>query len=805
MKLRSVPSRLSLLSLALVAATPAAWAATTTSAAPPRIIESFDAGWKFSKGDTPDAAKPEFNDTAWQTVDVPHDWAIEGPFDQNAPVIGAGAYLPSGVGWYRKTFPTPADAATKRAFIEFEGVMAFSDVYLNGTLLGHRPFGYDSFQYELTGHLNTDGKPNVLSVRTDTSVEQASRWYAGAGIYRHVRLVTTNFVHLDHWGVVVTTSEVSTQKATLHLQATIVNDGAAPVSVMVKFAAGPIVSGSQQIFAPTAAQTIAPGQTARFEAVVVVNDPKLWNLESPLLYDLSTGVFVGGTDSANLVDNSDTTFGIRDAHFEPATGFWLNGKNLKLLGVCVHGDGSAFGTAVPLDVWRRRLAALRTLGVNAIRTAHNPPDPGFLDLCDQMGFLVMEEAFDCWSVGKPMAERGYYLIFNEWSKTDLRDMVRRDRNHPSIVLYSVGNEIHDTPQAEKAKAILAGLVQVCHENDPSRPVTQALFRPTDSHDYTDGLADLLDVVGTNYRDKELIAAQLAKPTRMIVGTENTHDAATWVILRDSATEAGQFIWAGIDYLGEARVWPMKASAAGLIDRLAVPRARGFERQSWWATTPVVHIARRVPVNSGTIVPISENITASRRLTAICDWNPANTGPHPETVEIYSNADSVELFLNGQSLGSKPINANATARTWNVTYAPGTLRAVASNHGTVVATDELRSAGAATKLVLASDHAKLAPGFDHVAFVSATVVDANGIRVPGANQLVTYSLSGPGVIAAVDNGDNASNESFRGNQRSAFDGVSYALLRTSATTGTLTLTATADGLAPATITLEATTE
>ena len=415
MKLRSVPSRLSLLSLALVAATPAAWAATTTSAAPPRIIESFDAGWKFSKGDTPDAAKPEFNDTAWQTVDVPHDWAIEGPFDQNAPVIGAGAYLPSGVGWYRKTFPTPADAATKRAFIEFEGVMAFSDVYLNGTLLGHRPFGYDSFQYELTGHLNTDGKPNVLSVRTDTSVEQASRWYAGAGIYRHVRLVTTNFVHLDHWGVVVTTSEVSTQKATLHLQATIVNDGAAPVSVMVKFAAGPIVSGSQQIFAPTAAQTIAPGQTARFEAVVVVNDPKLWNLESPLLYDLSTGVFVGGTDSANLVDNSDTTFGIRDAHFEPATGFWLNGKNLKLLGVCVHGDGSAFGTAVPLDVWRRRLAALRTLGVNAIRTAHNPPDPGFLDLCDQMGFLVMEEAFDCWSVGKPMAERGYYLIFNECS------------------------------------------------------------------------------------------------------------------------------------------------------------------------------------------------------------------------------------------------------------------------------------------------------------------------------------------------------------------------------------------------------
>ena len=803
MKLRSVPSRLSLLSLALVAATPAAWAATTPSAAPPRITESFDAGWKFSKGDTPDAAKPEFNDSAWQTVDVPHDWAIEGPFDQKAPVIGAGAYLPSGVAWYRRTFPTPADA-TKRAFIEFDGVMAFSDVYLNGTLLGHRPFGYDSFQYELTGHLNSDGKPNVLSVRTDTSVQQASRWYAGSGLYRHVRLVMTGSVHFDQYGTFVTTPTVSAAQAVVHVRNTVVNQSNAPRAVTIRVdwlepdGAGKMILHFDKLSAP---QTIPPGQSVNFEQELAVANPKLWDLDHPNCYFAGSDIRDAGT--GEILDNDTTTFGIRDAHFEPATGFWLNGKNLKLLGVCVHGDGSAFGTAVPLDVWRRRLAALRTLGVNAIRTAHNPPDPGFLDLCDQMGFLVMEEAFDCWTVGKPMAERGYNLIFNEWSKTDLRDMVRRDRNHPSIVLYSVGNEIHDTPQAEKAKAILAGLVQVCHENDPSRPVTQALFRPTDSHDYTDGLADLLDVVGTNYRDKELIAAQLAKPTRMIVGTENTHDAATWVILRDSATEAGQFIWAGIDYLGEARVWPMKASAAGLIDRLAVPRARGYERQSWWVTTPVVHIARRVPVNSGTIVPISENITASRRLTAICDWNPANTGPHPETVEIYSNAESVELFLNGQSLGSKPINANATARTWNVTYAPGTLRAVASNHGTVVATDELRSAGAATKLVLASDQAKLAPGFDHVAFVSATVVDANGVRVPGANQLVTYRLSGPGVIAAVDSGDNASNESFRGNQRRAFDGVSYALLRASATTGTLTLTATADGLAPATIALEAT--
>lgn len=761
-----------------------------------RLTTSFDPGWRFLQADVPGAESPGFNDAGWRALSVPHDWSIEGPFDQKNPTRGAGAFLPAGVSWYRRHFNLPADQAGRRVFIEFDGVMANSEVWINGTSLGKRPFGYISFRYELTGHLNFgNSQSNVLAVRTDTSAQPASRWYTGAGIYRHVRLISTEPVHLDQWATFISTPKVAADQAVVHVRSTVINQSAAARDVSLQVSlVGP--DGRAGPIAETRPQTVAAGQSADFQQDILVANPALWNLDRPALYHAVTKVRSAGT----VLDDETTTFGIREARFEPATGFWLNGKNLKILGVCLHSDGSAFGSAVPLGVWERRLAMLRQMGVNAIRTAHNPPAPEFLDLCDRMGFLVMDENFDCWTVGKTPYD--YHLYFDAWSKIDTRDMVCRDRNHPSIVVYSTGNEIHDTPKEEMAKKILAGLVEVFHENDPTRPVSQALFRPNASHDYTDGLADLLDVVGQNYRENEILAAHEQKPTRKILGTENTHERSVWLALRDNPPYSGQFLWAGIDYLGEAPRWPVIAAGFGILQRSGTPRARGYERASWWSTQPMVHATRRTAPNPA--APTDPGYEPDPRNVQVqfSDWTPRDAGPHEENVEVYSNCDEVELILNGKSLGSKPLNADAAPRNWKVNYEPGTLQAIARNQGKVVATHELRTAGRPAKVMLAVDRSRLTPDWDDVSCVTATVVDANGVVVPTAGDPVTFKVEGPGVVAAVDSDDNASREPFQASLRHAYEGVCFAYLKASAAPGRITLTASAPGLESGAIAIDA---
>jgi beta-galactosidase len=758
----------------------------------------MDAGWKFSLGDFDGANRPDFDDHAWRGLDVPHDWSIEGPFDRMNPAGGAGAFLPAGVAWYRKHFTLPADLTGRRVFVEFDGVMANSDIWINDTHLGRRPFGYVALRYELTGHVKL-GAANVLSVRANDADQPASRWYSGSGIYRHVRLLVVDPVHIDQGGLFVSTPKVAADQAVVRVQSTVLNQSASEQEASVQVELFDI-QGRSAGTAETVSQKIAPRQTAEFQQDLTVASPQLWDLDHPNLYTAVARVREGGA----TLDDSHTTFGIRDAHFEAATGFWLNGKNLKIKGVCLHADGSAFGTAVPLDVWERRLKILRGLGANAIRTAHNPPDPGFLDLCDRMGFLVMDEMFDCWTVAKNIAD--YHLYFEDWSKLDTRDTVRRDRNHPSIILYSAGNEIHDTPNAELSKRILSGLVAVFHANDPTRPVTQALLRPNASHDYDDGLADLLDVVGTNYRDAELLAAHAAKPSRIIVGTEIHQDREAWLALRDNAPYSGQFLWAGIDYLGESPIWPLVSSNAGLLDRTGALHPMAYERQSWWSDTPVVHIVRRVRVAAPRVTdPGYTPLEANYRLRPpelFADWSPANAAPHDENVEVYSNAEQVELFLNGQSLGSKPLPADASPRVWKVAYVAGSVKAVASNHGQPVASDELRTAGPAAKIVLESDHPSLPPAYDSVATVTAEVVDANGVLVPRAADPITFQITGPGVIAAVDSGDHNSHEPFHAVQRLAFQGRCVALVKASAASGQITLSASAPGLDGASVEIAA---
>jgi beta-galactosidase len=760
-----------------------------------RVTIPFDGDWRFLKSDPVGAERIEFDDAQWRTLSVPHDWSIEGPFDASNPTGPAGGFLPAGIGWYRKHFALPQDYAGRRVFIDFDGVMANSDVWINGFHLGNRPYGYVSFRYELTGHLVFGGRQaNVIAVRVDDSGQPASRWYSGAGIYRHVRLVVTNAVHLDHYASFITTPAITSSQATVRVQTVVVNQS----GVSRKAALRVMLVGPDKRLVRTVTskqQTLASRQSASFQVELAVHSPLIWDTEHPYLYRAMIRVQSGN----KILDDENIAFGIREFRFDPATGFWLNGRNMKIKGVCLHHDASALGAAVPLRAWERRLETLKQLEVNAIRTAHNPPAPEFLDLADRMGFLVMDEMFDAWTLAKNPYD--YHLHFRDWFMRDAGDTVQRDRNHPSVVIYSAGNEIRDTTNAELAKQILSSLLGVFHKFDPSRPVTQALFRPNVSHDYDDGLADLLDVVGQNYRENEILAAHQARPSRKILGTENGHDHKAWLALRDNAAYAGQFLWSGIDYLGEAHQWPMVAAGSGLLDRTATPRPLAFQRQSWWSERPMVYIARRVaPSQVAPTDPGYEALPQRRVQVLFSDWNPPNNTPHDEDVEVYSNCEKVELFLNGKSLGSQPRPADDAPRTWTISFAPGTLKAVGTNHGKIEAIHELRTAGSPARILLSADHQKITPTWDDVSYVEATIVDENGVLVRGASDLVSFELSGPGMIVAVDSGDNASHESFQATERHAFQGHCFAILRASGSSGPIIVNASASGLAGSTLTI-----
>jgi beta-galactosidase len=673
-----------------------------------------------------------------------------------------------------------------------------------------------SFTYELTPHLHAG--VNVIAVRVDDSQQPASRWYPGAGINRQVRLVTTGDAHIVPWGTFVTTPDVSAASATIHIRSTVTNESAtdAKLTLRVRLTApnGTSIVTTKKI---TSAQplTVAPGATTDLDAETTLPRPDRWDLDHPVLYTVHATLLCDG----KAVDEEAVPFGVREFHFDANQGFFLNGVHHKIYGAALHTDGGAVGTAVPLAVWERRLTALRKLGVNAIRTAHNPPAPEFLDLADRMGFLVMEEMFDCWTAGKNTYD--YHIYFKEWSVRDTADTVMRDRNHPSIILWSAGNEIHDTPKPEIAIPILKSLVETFHKNDPTRPVTQALFRPNVSHDYDDGLADLLDVVGQNYREQEILKAHADKPTRKIIGTENTHVREQWVAMRDHPEYSGQFLWSGVDYLGESRTWPTIGSGSGLLNSVALPHGRAYERQSWWSTKPMVAIVRRVavqrraPTDPGYANATSTTQTAAPGAAAppadptvrfwepvLADWTPKDLAPHDENVEVYTNAEEVELFLNGRSLVTEKLHADASAITFQVPYEPGTLKAVAKSNGVIVATGELKTAGKPARLVFTADlpATPLTPDWNDVRTVTATLVDKDGTRIPDSATVVHFAVSGPASIVAVDNGNMMDHDPFQASERKLYYGNALALVRATGSTGKITVTASADGVPTVTLTL-----
>jgi len=774
-----------------------------------RVTSLFDGGWRFHLGDAPGAQEPGFQDGAWRTLDLPHDWSIELPFD--ARYASGTGYLPGGIGWYRKSFRLPASAAGSRVTIRFEGVYMNSEVWINGLKLGQRPYGYTSFEYDLTPHLLPDGKENVLAVRVDHSQFADSRWYNGSGIYRHVWLICTGNLHVASWGTHVTTPEVTPQSATVAVKTRVKNEGTQAGAVVlvttIEDGAGKAVASAEQT------HTLDPGTEYRFEQTARIANPRLWSPDTPYLYSVVSRLKMAGA----VVDEYRSPLGIRSFSFDADKGFFFNGARTLIKGVCIHHDAGCLGAAVPDRALERRLQLLKELGCNAIRTSHNPPAPELLDLCDRLGFLVMDEAFDEWArpkkkwvqgrnVAQPSFD-GYARYFNEWGIKDTQSMVERDKNHPSIILWSIGNEIDyprdpyydptakdytpapDRPSAAELPGIAAQLIQAVKAIDASRPVTAGLANIAVSN--RTGLADLLDVVGYNYQENAYAADHAQYPRRKILGSENSHAYNAWQTVEDVPYANGQFLWTGIDFLGEAGRWPNRGSNAGLLDECGFKKPQYYFRQSLWSAKPMVYLAPRAGGGRG-----MRGGGSSR------GWQ--GTAGESVPVACYTNCEKVELWLNGKSLGEKPQSlARNRVLSWDVPYADGTLKAVGKNGAAAVCSFEIVTPGPPQRIRLSADVTPIRADGRDLSHVEVTVVDAGGNTVPSATDAISFEISGPGRILGVDSGDQSSHESFRANSRKAYQGRCLVIVQSLSHPGTITLKATASGLAADQITITST--
>ena len=630
-------------------------------ASPIRLTEDFDANWLFSRGDSSSTMMPGFNDANWRRLNLPHDWSIEGPL--NAEYGSGNGFVPGGVGWYRKHFQLDTVLKNKLVAIEFDGVYDHSEVWINGQFVGQRPYGYIGFEYELTPYLNWHSD-NIIAVRVDHSRYADSRFYTGSGIYRNVRLVITEPLHIAHWGTSVTTPEIKKESALIRVETRIENTVANGEHFSLR---SDIVGPDGTIVATATSSDSAAGNSVQtLVQTITIPQPQLWSLQSPQLYTVRSHIKSGD----RMVDEIETPFGVRTATFDANKGFALNGVSTKLKGVCIHHDAGPLGAAVPEKVLERRLRLLKEIGVNAIRTSHNPPDPELLDLCDRVGFVVMDEAFDEFTPGKhkwmvqwsfgTASHYGYCESFDQWSVTDISDMVRRDRNHPSIILWSIGNEIDGrndpfsdpslgkdylpaNPPAKNMVKCAAPLVAAVKSLDQTRPITAALA--TVSMSNAVGFPDLFDVVGYNYQEWRYADDHKQFPNRVIYGSENGHQYDAWRAVETNTYIAGQFLWTGIDYLGEANAWPSRANGSGLLDLCGFKKPIGWFRQSLWSDKPMVYLC--IPQAPG-----------DRRSTAGEHWNmPTNAMVN---VACYANCPEVTLTLNGKSSAPRKVRKLLTA-------------------------------------------------------------------------------------------------------------------------------------------------
>ena len=774
-----------------------------------RTIADFDKGWQFNLGDVADAQQTGFNDANWRTLNLPHDWSIEGKFNKDNPATPEGGALPGGIGWYRKTFTMPASSKGKLVYIDFDGVYQKSTVWINGHELGFRPNGYISFRYELTPYLNF-GSKNTIAVKVDNSVQPNSRWYSGSGIYRNVWLVTTNKVAIDHWGTYITTPEINSKSAKVSLKVRIKNgSNVTPITIKTT-----IYDASNHAVA--AGGEIIPKDELKDSVIISnqlisVKQPFLWSVNNPYLYKVITQVWCGD----KIVDTYTTPLGIRYFNFDVNKGFTLNGKHLKILGICDHHDLGSLGSAINTRALERQLQILKAMGCNAIRTSHNPPAPELLDLADKMGFIIMDEAFDCWEWGK--VKYDYHLYFKEWHKRDLEDQILRDRNHPSVFIWSIGNEI---PQQADTSAlrIAPELAAIVHSLDKTRPITTANDRPDTSNKIIKSGA--IDLVGYNYHEYDYAKFHDRYPGKKFIATEttsgletrgyydmpsdsiriwpdwskgkfvgnpdntvsaydnvrppwgSTHEA-TWKVMKKYDFLSGFFIWTGFDYLGEPTPysWPSRSSYFGIVDLAGFPKDIYYMYQSEWTNKPVLHIFPHWNWPKGKIVDV---------------W------------AYYNHADEVELYLNGKSVGIRKKTGDDLHVMWRLTYEPGTLKAISRKNGKVVLTSVIHTAGKPAKIELLADRSLINADGKDLSFITVKILDKDGNVVPDADNKVDFKLNGNAFIAGVDNGDPVSHDPFKADYRKAFHGLALAIVQAKETPGDVTFTATSKGLAPATV-------
>ena len=795
----------------------------------PRQVLSFDRGWRFHLGESETAKQPGFDDAAWQPVDLPHDWSIagpvgsdpaamDGPFDRSSPAGASGGYLNGGIGWYRKTFTLPETVRGQRLSLLFDGAYMDSDVWLNGHYLGNHPYGFTSFSYDLTPFLRVGAGRNVVAVRLNVQ-QPACRWYSGAGLYRHVWLVATQPVHLALWGTYITTPLAAANGALVRVRTQVQNDS--PQTVGATLTTTIFDPAGKTVARKATRQQIGPDKSGVFDQALPLRRVWLWSPDSPALYRAVSEVSVGSARA----DTTATPFGIRTLAFTQDKGFFLNGKRLQIKGVCDHHDLGCLGSVALRRGFERQLQILKSMGCNALRMSHNPPSPELLDLCDQMGFLVMDESFDEWQ--QSHNKYGYGRFFDQWSERDMVSMLDRDRNHPSIILWSIGNEILEGREGTPTAGPLARrLADICHREDPTRPVTSAGANASNA--WKSGLGKALDVFGVNYdepfyfdRNKPggdhavtsdptgyhgelpMIGSETSSQvdsrseyglrldasgavqidtrlknqvscydlTRPPWGTSGEEDL---LALKNAPWVAGEFVWTGFDYIGEPTPfrWPSRSSYFGLLDLCGFPKDRFYLYQSQWSDEPLVHL-----------LPSS--------------WTWPGFEGKPIPVHVFTNADTVELFLNGRSLGAQTFATDAKQLhlEWTVPYAPGVLKAVARKNGRVVAFDEIRTAGAPARIAVTPDRAWIAgDGYD-LSFLTVTILDQAGTVCPNADTTLHFSLQGKAAqIAGLDNGDATSHEPFQGTLHQAYHGLALAVLRSRpGVTGPVTLTVSADGL------------
>ena len=876
------------------------WATTAPS---PRERIPFNENWRFQKGDPSDVGDADafnyfknpavknailssagagglgdeqkklgqgisytlgsFDDKGWRKLNLPHDWAIEGPFQQELP--GPTGKLPwVGSAWYRKTFDIPASDAGRSICLELDGAMAYSMVWCNGQFVGGWPYGYSSYRLDLTKYIQP-GKQNTLAIRL-SNFDSSSRWYPGAGIYRNVWLVKSNPVHVAYSGTYITTPKVSDAEADVSVQVTLDNSSKADAKVKVK-TVGYLENSDAPAFSAESPETlIAAGKQASVTSNATVKSPKLWSTTSPSLYRAVTTVTQGG----KVVDTYETKFGIRSIEFSAENGFLLNGKRVQLQGVCNHHDLGALGSAFNLRAAERQLEIMKEMGVNALRTAHNMPAPELLDLCDRMGILVMDESFDCWKTGK--SPNDYSKLWEDWREKDLRAEILRDRNHPSVIMWSLGNELLEISNPKVANPIAAELTAIARDADPTRPTTLGSSRGFP------GVQNEVGVMGLNYESGGYAQFKKTNPTIPLVGSEtsscvssrgeyfyqtpemvaaiaeekaqkalqsgkpapavppftpvseNPNDgksdfqissydlyAPSWAMIPDAEFKsldanpyvAGEFVWTGFDYMGEPA--PYNNDATTLLNFQDSAGKAEMERQ-------LKELGKiKVPSRSSYFGTVDlAGFKKDRFYLYQARWKPdlpmAHLLPHwnwpervglPTPVYVYTSGDEAELFLNGTSLGRKKKGPNEYRLRWNdVVYQPGELKVIAYKNGKEWAQDVVKTTGPATQILLKADRSQIAADGADLSFITATIADANGLLVPRSKNPVGFSISGPGEIVATDNGDATSFEPFQSSKRKAYNGLCLAIVRAKkGEPGAITVEAKSEGLTKATVKIE----